>query len=1119
MKSCLGHFTHAGGFSTHWKNFSNPWKIFSIAWKIFSTLWKNPRLAATAAFVAAGVLGIVVGGSGCRSRGAGEMVLSPSSDWTVSASSAQKSHGPEMAADGEKLTEWRSSPQDEHPWWQADLGRPGMICGFSLLWGETPGVAYTISTSLDGVHWAVAYQTERGDGDWDLMTVAPMRARFVRLSVERRDHGRGTSLRELEALGLWTQPEVIANGLPCPEGRALLNGTRMDEGWVCPQENGELTVDFRRVHSVGSIRVDWGRGGWAADVVAQTSTNGTRWRRMGRGRSGGGFVSIMARKCQEARFVRLTFRGGSGPVPEEKPAEEPAEDVEKAAPSEVESPETLAPESAAELRGFEVTGLTFRGAEGTVSPWSKLEAAAEQAAPGIYPMVLRGEQVYWTAAGASGAMLSEEGAFAGGGDWPALWPMVVTDSKIHTPAQANGGENGAERTWRLGEHGAGPLPEMRWTFADGLSMRIRAMERPDGKGAWEWLELENTSERAREGWLCLVLHPVAIPPPWANGGLTPVYRVRFPAATDDNMPQGLEVNGEKMYAAQAEVGALAIGAAPFGADGVVSAYLANGQWPDAPSAKSDEGLASGLYGLSFALQPGAKTRVAVWTGTPPGAEEKSKPFDAAWADADWLWQGRTRELFPTIDHPDAMEALRAQTAWLLSGSGCSDVKKSPELAWMCVAALYRAGQSDAARAWVRGFANGVNATGCPPASVSADGSFSPGDEESNGAPEGQFAFMLLEDFRFTQDIPFLSEMYPSLRRCLVHLQALRLREKEHIDAEKRRSRRERTSSGGSPSAGAAAALPEGLLPPDAEGVHRYADLFWALQAWREGRTAASALGLTDDAAWMDEEYRLLRDAIRLSLRDTIDQLPSPFIPDSPERPVLSVQAAALLVWPCTEPGLAEDYELQSTFDAFYDSFLNRFDSSSSLTIPADEPLLLLPLARLGRGDYARELLSMRLSLRHPDGWQTWPDRVARPIRQKSIVGAMPSARAAAAYLLGVRALILDERGQRLHLLQGTPWEWLQFGEGLRADHLPTVFGPLSLRATWHEDHFSVELSGNTRPPEGYRIHWPMNVRPDRVTANGETWTDFDTRGCSLPHDFRGRLDVFLPSSAPWPREP
>ena len=1080
---------HANRFSSHWKkifqslvkmmgffqplekNFPGAGKngrIFPAIGNFFSNHWK----------ILPGALGAALLAAGCAGGGGVGLSVPEAARWTVSASSRQEGHPPALAADGDASTEWRAAADDEQPWWQADLGRMVPVCGFSVDWGAAPGIGYEVQLSSDGVRWSVACELEEGDGGWDVMLVEPVLARYVRLAVDRREQGGGTSLRDFEVFGIWTRPEVRADGRTCPQGTALLGAAAPDAGWRCSANEGELEIDLRRERLVGGLRVEWGEGGWAAVTEVDVSADdGETWKRLGWARSAGDSVTVMGQGLP-ARRVRLGFRGGTGPG-----------------------------------GGFEVRHVELRGPEGTLSPWARLQEAAD-AAPELYPMVLRNRQPYWTAAGTNGAVLGEEGSFAGSPAQPALWPLVVADGRARTPATA-----GSPAEYALGGRGAGPLPYMRWDAGDGLSVRQRAMGL--GDGAWELVELVNESDGPRRGWLCLALHPVAVAPAWAGGEGPEVRQVRFPDVADPHAPRPLAVNRATLYTVLAEDGPLAVGAAAFADDGDAIRYPAAGRWPPTNSVRSTAGLGSAVCGIPYSLVPGARSRILAWTGRAPDAAPDAAAaspfasFETAWEGACWEWADRTRGLDPRIDRMDAMDALRAQAGWLLFAPPPPASEPLGTVA-LRVAALLRAGHPDAARGLVRATAAAIAPDGTPPAALLADGRPDPAAEPPPpGEAEGQFAFMLMECHRFAPDIAFLTEHYGVLRRVLERLARLR-------DDEARANAR----SGGffartrrSLPLGASAGPHEGLLPPSADGLHRYAPLLWALDAWREGTAAAGLLGRDEDAAWMASGYAALRASLRTSMRAAADAMDAPGIPEAAERPVPSVRTAMLLAWPCDDPALSETWEMQSAFDAFYDAFLDRFDHPGHPATDAGEPLLALPLARLGRGDYAREILAMRLERRVPAGWQTWPDRVSPDPRRKGEVGPMPDARAAAAWIVGIRSLLADERGRRLDLLAGPPMEWLQYGEGVRVEHMPTAFGPLDLAAFWTEDRFRVEIGGEARPPAGYFVRWPLTDLPLRVTANGVPLTDFDATGCRLPHDFRGTIETTLPYLAPWPREP
>ena len=1051
-------------FPTIGKKFSNHWKTFALP--VFALLLL----------------------SGCVDPRVAILSIPEPDRWIVTASSQQAGAPASAAADGNESTEWRADADDSQPWWQADLGRSVHIEGFSLTWGATPALAYTISVSADAVHWSVACEVDDGDGGWDLMAIQPLRARYVRLSVDRRDQTAGTALRDFEVLGLATAPDVFAcaaksrGGKPCPQGIALLQAAPADRGWCCPTASGELTVDFRTVHRFGGVRIDWGEAGWAAVTDIEISTDNTSWQHVGQLRSTGRPVTYMGPGL-DARLVRLAFRGGSGPA---------------TARDDLPS------------HGFEVLHLSFRGEEGTYSPANKLQAAAAAAPPGLYPQVLLNRQTYWTSAGTDGAVLGEDGAFAGAPDQPALWPLVLTAGRVHTPSTA------PDPAYRLGGRSAGPLPEIRWSAGGDLAVRQRAMPRPDAPGAWQLVEVENRSDSPQQGWLCFVLHPVAIPP----GPPAPVKSIAIPDVADSAAPRTLLVNRTPLYTLLAENAALAAGAAPFTDEGDAVRYLdpAAPRWPSTTSASSTRGLASGLCGLDFNLQPGARARVLVWTGRPPDGTTAAAfpPFESAWDEACWNWMNRTRGLDPRIDRMDPMDALRAQTGWLLIPP--TDSEPLGTLA-LRVAALLRAGETDAARDWVRAVAGAIGEDGCPPSALYAGQPDPAADPAPPGEAEGQFAWILGETARYTGDTAFLTDHYPALRRVLSRLSRLRNEERKRQSAATGFFARTRRSIPTSLPLGTDAAPHDGPRPPDPAGHPRYAPNLWALLAWREGLSAAATLGLDDDTAWITSELASLRDALRTSLRAATAAMPAPGIPESAERPTPSLRTALLLSWPCDFPDLAPTWALQSTLDAWYATFLDRFDAPSSTSSPAGEPLLSIPYARLGRGDYAREILYMRLEHRYPPGWHTWPAAIAPDSRRRTETGPMPDPRAAAAWLLACRTLIADERGPRLDLLQGPPMEWLQYGDGLTVEHLPTPFGPLDLHAYWNEDQFTVEIGGQARPPAGYRVRWPLTGLPDRVTLNGVPVTDFDPTGILLPHDFRGTPSAPPPHLPPRPPGP
>ncbi len=1064
----------------------------NVAPRFFSTVWKTffhsvekwrpffPQCGKRLCGACLAV-GLVWGGTGCQSVKASRLSVPKPDHWTVSASASVEGHGPEQALDGSTNTWWHSGAEDPQ-WIQVNLGRVAMVCGFSLQWGDPHAVAYSVLTSRDGVHWALGCETTGGDGDWDQVSIEPTLARYVRVVVTKSLRGAGASLASMEIQGLADQPVVWVDGGADPRASALLDGNSATV-WMAKKSSAVVELDLRSVKPVGSVRVDWGTNGFASNVVVEISTNRVEWMPVGTIQAhSGDFDVLMNNEVYPARHVRLSFSGSS------------MED------------------------GFGVAGLTLRGTEGAARPWAMYELAASHAPEGVYPDVLWRRQNYWVVAGGlqrgdPESALDEWGVFAPTLEGPTLVPLVISDGQVVSSRQA------AQIEHRLGGDGA-PMPEMAWTMPSGLSLRMRALVRPGALSPMTWIqyELANDSLMVQTGRLCWVARPVRLPPPWAGGGLAPIYKIRRVETVSGW--QELWANEEPLFAISGSN--ISFGATAFRA-GDVAEYFLNGEVPPNRSANDADGLASAAWWADFSLNPGERVRhvvaapegrKGVWPAAngEAGAEKIADGFDREWVESEWIWRAEAGHYAPKIDRPDAVDCLHAQMGWLLGVKemGASAQGEGVDSIQARVAALLRAGQSGPAKRWVEQVAAGVDADGWVPAVFRADGqSASRLGQEARHASQGQFAFMVMEYYRFTQDATFLHQHYPVLKRALEYVVALR---RELEKTEWRLPEEERY-------------LLEGLLPPSGartgslKPVHLYSDHYWTLLAWKEGRAAASILGLDQDAAWADEQYRLLRSAVRRSLRASMDKMEGTWIPASAEEERLDGPSVALLVWPCEETDLVEPHELQSSLDAFYEDFLSRYQPGWAGQIPSDESLWLTALAQMGRGDYAREVLYALLDRRQPRGWHAWANVAGSDPRQPGQVGPMPDVRVAAAYFTAVRGLAAREAGKRLELFSGAPAEWLQHGDGFRAYGMPTAFGPLDLSGYWNRDLFTIEIGGGARPPEGYRIWWPRQIAPERVLANGKPIKTFDAQGVTLPHDFKGNVEVVFPFLAPWPRDP
>jgi len=1029
----------------------------------------------------------LVGAAGCASVKRSRLEVTRPVHWTVTASESAEGFGPACAVDGQTNTWWRSG-KSEPQWLQIDLARPVMVCGFSLQWGRPHAVAYAVRTSRDGVNWALGFETTAGDGDWDQVALEPILARYVRIEVNRGSTGSGAALCVAEIKGLADRPQAWVNGVLEPQAAALLDGNR-DTVWRCPDASATVDLDLKAYRPVGSVRIDWGTNGYAQSVTVLHSTNRVDWTAGGCMQSrAGDFDVLLNETVCDVRYLRFEFSEASSP------------------------------------NGFSVAEITLRGAEGIAQPWSRYELAATQAPEGIYPDTFRNRQTYWSvAAGLRGdspeCLLDEWGNFSASAGGAMLSPLLVADGAVVSAQQA------AKVEYALGAHGA-PMPTLVWRLDSGLALRIRALAGTERGPTLARVKYDviNDSLMTQTGRLALVARPVRIPPRWAGGGLAPMYQVRLVESSKGW--QEMLVNGRALWAAPGN--GLAGGASAFEQGDAVE-FVRRGEWPAKRVATDEDGLASGVWAMDFDLGPGeaaalvvAANPAATGRGSPSrrrhpwpfaaSPQAAAEEFEHDWTEAEWGWRAATRGYAPHIARSDAADCLHAQVGWLLGVSQLDEASAGARMdtAWLRVAALLRAGQAAVAREWIERAAAGVTTNGWVPAIIAPEGQgISSVGQEGRHDSQGQFVFMVMEYYRYTKDLAFLRDNYPAIRSALEYLRRLR-RELEPDEARLPGDQRD---------------LVEGLLPLSGarpgfqQPLHLYADNFWALLAWKEGRAAAAALGWVDDVRWADHDYQKLRAALQRSIRARLERHDGEWLPAAVEEDLFDVQTVALLLWPCDEPGLLEPHEIQSSLDWFYADFLRRDGANGSARSFTDEGLLLGALAGMGRGDYAREVLYALLGNRYPSGWHVWADAAARDRRQPRQLRGMPDIRAAAGYVIGARGLAARETGGRLDLFSGAPAEWLQHGRGFKVFGMPTAFGPLDFSGFWKGNRLSVDIGGGARPPEGYRLWWPRQIKPERVLANGQHLKEFDAVGATLPHDFQGQVEAFFPFKAPWPREP
>jgi hypothetical protein len=125
----------------------------------------------------------------------------------------------------------------------------------------------------------------------------------------------------------------------------------------------------------------------------------------------------------------------------------------------------------------------------------------------------------------------------------------------------------------------------------------------------------------------------------------------------------------------------------------------------------------------------------------------------------------------------------------------------------------------------------------------------------------------------------------------------------------------------------------------------------------------------------------------------------------------------------------------------------------------------------------------------------------RPVgRGAQMVGDMPHNWASAEFIRLIRHLLVLERGNELHLLEGLPSSWVRPGATTRLRDVQTEFGPLSLELTVAADDRNAHL----------RLTAPTRTPPHRIVVHLDGWSG---RRVILELPSTGALERLIPLSA------
>ena len=346
---------------------------------------------------------------------------------------------------------------------------------------------------------------------------------------------------------------------------------------------------------------------------------------------------------------------------------------------------------------------------------------------------------------------------------------------------------------------------------------------------------------------------------------------------------------------------------------------------------------------------------------------------------------------------------------------------------------------------------------------------------------GIVLYVLYRHALLTGDLGWLEERWPVVERVVGAIQGLRERSREDPEA---------------PGAGL---LPPGFPDGGVGGiVPEYTNVYWCLAGLRAASRAASLLGRTEQArAWEAELADLMAAFREASAATRIDRgegafaLPILMEPKPEVAPVRGQWAFCHALYPgqVFEPsdplvrgnlGLLDEHGSEGLVlgtgwlaDGIWNYFASFYAHAHLWA---------------GNGEKAADVLYAFAN--HASPLLAWREEQMPQGQGERIVGDMPHNWASAELIRLVRDLIVLERGDELHLLEGLPRAWLKPGAITCLEGVATDFGPLNLVLHVHERNHEASLlfaPPRERPPERIAVHlgaWAREAAAPRELEGG-----------------------------------
>ena len=814
-------------------------------------------------------------------------------------------------------------------------------------------------------------------------------------------------------------------------------------------ESQWLQVDFLKRREYGGLVIEWDRDDYATAYQVQISQDGKQWQPVYTVSLGNGRRDYIYMPDAESRYLRLELQKSS------------------------------------RGQGYGISTLTVKPFDFSASPNAFFETIARDAPRGTYPKYFYGEQSYFTVIGANGSdkegLLNEEGALEVDKSAFSIEPFLYARGKLVT-------WNDVSPVQEL-ERGYLPVPSVTWR-SDSIELKTTAFaaSKP-GQALYARYRVENNGSEREQLNLLLAIRPFQVNPPWQAlnmmGGVAQIHDIK-----QDGRIIRIDENRSIIPLTPPHH----FGAATFD-QGSITDFLMEGKVPQQTEAHDAFGYASGALEYRLDLPPGASREfyLAIPYQSPEAILEAADVTEgngsafgrARFRDAVTSWGAKVvrADLIAPPEAQKLRDTVRSNLAYIFinqDGAALYPGSRSYARSWIRDAALMSAallgmGYTEEVRHFIEWYAGFQFPNGKVPCCVDHRGPDSVPENDSHG----EFIYAVAEYYRYTRDIGFVYEMWPTIVKTVQYIEQLRNQRK----SEDYKSSDKLMFFG---------MMPESISHEgySAHPVHSYWDGFWTLRGLKDAADLAALVMDESKAA----HFSVLRDDFRSDLYQSIKRAMTKhkiaFMPGSAELGDFDATATAMAIAVGGElPNLPIE-ALNKTFDDFYDYFKKRRDNKMEwVAYTPYEVRTVEALVRMGRREQALELLNYLLKDQRPTGWNHWAEVIWHDPTHPKFIGDMPHAWIGAEFVRAVRAFYAYEResDQALVLAAGIPKAWLEGGGDVGVKRLPTWYGTLNYNLRQEEpDKLRLMLSGDLALPPGKIILKAPADRPiQSVAVNGK----------------------------------